>query len=72
MRAKKNISRWKYTDRIIPSVFVEYAVNILQLSVQYQRTMSVWKSVDESGICSKYFATPDKIPMDYVRLEICW
>jgi hypothetical protein len=32
---KKNISHWKYTDRIIPSVFVEYAVNILQLSVQY-------------------------------------
>jgi len=36
----------------------------------YRRTMSVWKSVGESGISSKYFATLAKIPMDNVCLEI--
>ena len=70
MSAKKNNSRQQYTDRIILSVFVGYTVNILQLLVKYERTMSVWKSIGESGICSKYFATLGKIPMDYIRLEI--
>jgi hypothetical protein len=72
MRAKKNNSRWKYTDGIIPLVFVADAVNILQLSVNYPRTMSVGKSVGESVICSKYFATLGKILMNYIRLEIRW
>jgi hypothetical protein len=70
MHAKNNNSRWKYTDKIIPSVFVGYTVNILQLLVKYEWTTSVWKSIGESGICSKYFATLGKIPTDYIRLEI--
>jgi hypothetical protein len=60
MRAKKKfmleIYRWinfasssigKITDAIKMSVIMEYAVNILQLSVKYQRHNAIRKSVGD-------------------------
>jgi hypothetical protein len=50
---KKNNSRWKYTNEIIPSVFP---------TVNHQRNYFV----GDCGIRSKYFATLSKIPMKYI------
>jgi hypothetical protein len=52
----------------IMSVIVVYAVNIFQLSVKFQRIVSVSISVDDYGIFSKFFATLDKMPTECFRL----
>jgi hypothetical protein len=50
VRQKKN-SRLKYTDGLIPSVIVAYPVNILQLPIKCQWTISLSKVIGE---CVKY------------------
>jgi len=61
-------SRWKYTYRYILSIIVAYPVNIFQLLVKYQRTLSVYEGVGDCGIFSKYFSTLDKMPTDFICL----
>jgi hypothetical protein len=65
---KNNNSSWKYTDEYILSVIVTYIVNIFQLSVKYQRTLSVCEGVGDCGISNKYFSNLGKMPTKFIRL----
>jgi len=52
----------------LSSVIVASTVNILQLSMTFQRTMTVGVDVGDCGMGSKYFATLSEIPTVVVRL----
>jgi hypothetical protein len=51
-------------------MIVAFAVNILQLSVKYRRTVSVCRDISDCGIFNKYFSTLYKMPTYIVSVGI--